>query len=178
MECLFCHVPTFKTKYCSKSCKGKYWYSQNTDHNKTLSKQWRDTHKAERRAAINKYRSSDKYRETANKKQKHKRLNNLNYRIAANLRSRLSKAVRRNKIGSAVSDLGCDLESLKTHLESQFEPNMSWANYGEWEIDHIQPLSSVDLSDIEEFKKVCNYKNLRPMWELENKIKSNKVGEE
>ena len=28
---------------------------------------------------------------------------------------------------------------LAAHLEALFWPNMSWSNYGEWEVDHIKP---------------------------------------
>jgi len=36
--------------------------------------------------------------------------------------------------------LGCDIETFKKNIESQFEEEMSWENYGDWEIDHIIPI--------------------------------------
>ena len=71
--------------------------------------------------------------------------------------------------------LGCSPEELKIHIEKQFKDNMSFNNYGEWEIDHIIPISSFNLSNIEESKKCFNYKNLQPLWEKENILKSNKI---
>ena len=38
----------------------------------------------------------------------------------------------------------------------------------DFEIDHIIPLASVDLTDREQFLKVCHYTNLRPLWMLDN----------
>jgi len=100
-------------------------------------------------------------------------------RISYNLRRRLQKALKGNfKTGSAVRDLGCSIEELKIHLESQFQPGMSWENYGEWHIDHIYPLSKVDLTDREQFKKVCHYRNLQPLWSRDNLRKGNKIPEE
>ena len=52
---------------------------------------------------------------------KERKINDLNFKIAKNLRSRLSHAVRENrKSGSAIRDLGCTIDFLKQHLESHF----------------------------------------------------------
>lgn len=98
------------------------------------------------------------------------------FKLATNLRKRMSKMIRRSqKSGSAVKDMGCSVEELKIHLESQFQEGMTWENYGEWHIDHIYPLSKFDLFDREEFLKACHYKNLQPLWSQDNLKKSNKV---
>ena len=97
----------------------------------------------------------------------------LNFKLKCLLRTRIYLAVRRKKkVGSAVKDLGCSVEELKLHLESQFQSGMTWENHGignkHWQIDHIIPLASVDLTDREQFLKVCHYTNLRPLWMLDN----------
>ena len=93
--------------------------------------------------------------------------------IAANIRSRLSKALsRKQKTISMSQYLGCSLEELKQHLESKFEPGMTWDNYGEWHIDHIKPLSSFDLTDVEQLMEACRYTNLQPLWAKDNLRKS------
>jgi hypothetical protein len=99
----------------------------------------------------------------------------LNARIARRLRSRLSNALSNDqKVGSAVRDLGCSIEELKKHLQSQFSEGMSWDNYNYhgWHIDHIRPLSSFDLTDVEQFKQANHYTNLQPMWSMDNFKKS------
>ncbi len=70
--------------------------------------------------------------------------------------------------------IGCDKECLKEHLEKQFTDNMSYENYGEWEVDHIIPISKCNLEIIEEIMKIFNYKNLRPLWQTDNRKKYNK----
>lgn len=56
---------------------------------------------------------------------------------------------------------GTNLEDLKEHLESQFDDNMSWENYGDyWVIDKIIPLKSYPSNA--EYKKIWSIKNLRP----------------
>jgi hypothetical protein len=101
---------------------------------------------------------------------------NINYKLKQNLRGRLWAALKgRQKMGSAVIDLGCSIEELKIYLESQFKEGMTWENYGKWHVDHIYPLSKVDLTDREQFLKVCHFTNLQPLWSVENRLKSNKI---
>jgi predicted transcriptional regulator len=77
---------------------------------------------------------------------------------------------------SVIDILGYTFEQLKTHLESRFEPGMTWENYGQWEIDHIIPDSWFNYSstDDEDFKKSWALGNLQPMWAASNRKKSNK----
>lgn len=62
------------------------------------------------------------------------------------------------------------MEQLKTHIEGKFESGMTWDNWshGGWHIDHIYPMSRADLTDEIQLKKVCNYKNLSPLWAHDN----------
>lgn len=84
-------------------------------------------------------------------------------RIIHNIRCRLWQSIK-NKSHSMSNSLGCKTYELRKYIEDQFEDWMTWDNYGlEWEIDHIVPLSKVDLTNSEEFKKVCHYTNLRPL---------------
>ena len=97
-------------------------------------------------------------------------------KIRTNLRTRLNRAIAAQyKKGSAVRDLGCSIAELKTRLESQWLPGMSWANYGRggWHIDHIRPLSLFDLTEREQVLVACHYTNLQPLWAADNIIKRN-----
>lgn len=104
----------------------------------------------------------------------------LNNKLKRDLRSRLSVSIKGQKVyktGSAIEDLGCSIEDLKKHLESKFQPGMTWDNHAinGWHIDHIIPLASFNLSDSEQLKKACHYANLQPLWALDNIKKSDNV---
>lgn len=111
-------------------------------------------------------------------KKKHRRNIDIEHRLSENLRNRIRDALTgRRKSGSAVHDLGCSIEDLKIWLERQFQPGMSWDNYGfyGWHIDHVIPLVTFDLTDRKQFLEACHYTNLQPMWAKNNLSKGSKT---
>jgi Uri superfamily endonuclease len=68
-------------------------------------------------------------------------------RFKTNLRSRVSHALSRNSKSASTEILvGCSMDELRAHLESQFTDGMTWDNYGEWHVDHIKPCAMFDFS--------------------------------
>lgn len=100
------------------------------------------------------------------------------YRANKCLRNRLNNAVRRAKAqkGARTMELtGCPWVWLEYHLESQFKPGMTWENHGSvWQIDHIKPCASFDLTDPEQQRICFHWTNLQPLFALENLQKSDK----
>jgi hypothetical protein len=78
-----------------------------------------------------------------------------------------------SKNSRAYKILGASWEVVKEYFESLFKDGMTWDNHGEWEIDHITPISTANSE--EEVIKLCYYKNLQPLWKEENRAKSNKI---
>jgi HNH endonuclease. len=114
-----------------------------------------------------------------NKRQKERLSFDLNFKLAANLRSGLWRVIRnKQKAGSAVDDLGCSLDFLRAYLEAHFNPGMTWENWGKgpgkWNIDHIVPLAWFDLTNREQLLSACHYTNLQPLWSEENLSKGDK----
>jgi len=139
------------------------------------SKQNEYNAKMEVRIKKSKYECKPEIVEKRNTRRRLRYQDEANYKLTKVLRSRLSKAIKNNfKSGSAVRDLGCSIEELKRHLESQFTEGMGWDNYGKWHIDHIKPLSSFNLTKAEELKKACHFSNLQPLWAKDNLKKGNK----
>jgi len=178
-----CPHTSCKRGMCEKHYR-KWWRTNNADQDKEYSKQYYNKNIKDKRAwnPINKNCTECKtvYMPTG-KNQKYccktcqnnsnyrKKLKNPNHKLKHNLRSRLRKALKgKSKDKSTVDLLGCSIERFKVHLETQFQPGMTWDNYGKWHIDHIRPLSGFDLTSAEELKIVCCYKNLQPLWAKDN----------
>ena len=101
--------------------------------------------------------------------------NNPNFKLSQLLRIRLIDALKEktNKTEPTLSLLGCSIEECKYYLESQFKPEMNWDNHGKvWEIDHIKPCSSFNLTDIEQQKQCFHYTNLQPLFKTSELAKS------
>jgi len=98
------------------------------------------------------------------------------FRLRHTIRGRISNALRKSgKSGSAIKLLGCTVEEAKAHIEGLFVSGMSWANWGEWHLDHIRPLAAFDLSDATHLAQACHFTNLQPLWAGENMRKGARV---
>ena len=92
------------------------------------------------------------------------------YAVSVNLRRRLSKYVRRGR-GTSIRRLrlcGCAVTELRQHLEKQFQPGMTWENYGQWHVDHIRPCASYDLTQEAQVLECFRFTNLQPLWAADN----------
>jgi len=124
-----------------------------------------------------KYRieNSDRIRERNKVRNRKRSQNDVYYRLTKNFRTRQRLAIKGNfKAGSAVRDLGCSISECKLYLEDQFYlhsvtgEEMTWDNWGsglgKWQIHHIIPLESFDLTNREQFLVAFHYTNLQPLW--------------
>jgi 5-methylcytosine-specific restriction endonuclease McrA len=116
-------------------------------------------------------RNPEKTRENnrrAQRKYVQKSKNKISQRVSSLMRQSL-KRKGGSKRGSHWEDLvDYSREDLVRHLESLWEPGMSWDNYGRdgWSIDHIIPISRFDFdseSDVG-FKECWALSNLMPRW--------------
>jgi hypothetical protein len=173
-----------RCKTCATAAYGRAqseYYKKNKDAITEYKKRWAEENKERIQAKKRDYCKKNK--ERINQYQRKKREEDVNYRLANCLRARLGAALwGRQKVGSAVRDLGCTVEFLKQYLESRFLLGMSWDNYGKgagkWNIDHVRPLSRFDLTDRKQFLELCHFSNLQPLWQPDNYKKSNKLPEE
>lgn len=165
--------------YCKACLKKKR--EEDIEKSRAISRKSEAKHRVKRNAKNRKYGRENRAR--LNEYMKNRMKSDINYRLTRLLRTRLANAVRGEyKAGSAISDLGCSIEELKTHLESKFYDHpitgevMSWESYGfyGWHIDHIKPLASFDLTDREHAKQACHYTNLQPLWAEDNHRKGDR----
>lgn len=130
-------------------------------------------HKGEKAKYDKKWRRQNAKRLLEKKKiyQKNRKLIDKKYHIFSNYRNRINMSLINGTKGFKTMFLiGCEIDYLMYHLQQQFKSGMSWDNYGRggWEVDHIIPCASFDLSKSEEQIKCFNYKNLQPLWAEEN----------
>lgn len=157
----------------------KKYYNENQEREKNRVKQFR----LDNPDYVKKYYIETK--EKRNKAYNDKRKNNPLFRLKTNIKASIKNSFKRktfNKLTKTQLILGCTYEEFKQHLENQFEPWMTWDNYGlyngelnyGWDIDHIIPTSSAITED--ELIKLNHYTNLKPLCSKINRdIKRNKA---
>lgn len=115
-----------------------------------------------------------------------RRKTDLLFALKEKISTRVAVAIRKHS-SPIVKYLPYTLQELKKHLESLFEPWMTWDNYGvyranlwsdkdtstwTWQIDHIIPHSKFHYTSMEdqEFKDCWALSNLRPYSAKQNVI--------
>ena len=145
------------------------WYKENKEHNDAKSKEWIKNNK-------------EKNRENQANYCVERSKIDPQFKLSRNIKSMIAKGIKRGggkKNASSNILLECTYKEAYDYLESLFQEGMTWKNHGfgddKWHIDHIIPVDSFDLTDLEEQKKCFNYKNLQPLWQPDNFDKSNKL---
>jgi hypothetical protein len=192
-ECLQCKINKslkefskhkgFKSGYNSrcKECKKQYSKQRYETHSHVW-KEWNDNNKNKVRINTQKWKDNnvEKYKEYQKnyilKYSRDQYQNNLEYKLQKILRSRFYQAIKKEYKNTSILNLtGCSIDELKKHIESQFDNNMNWENYGSyWEIDHIEQINKFDLKIYEQQQKCFHYSNLRPLEKIENKKRKKK----
>jgi len=163
-----------KNHYQEIKNKEKEYRLKNRDKLNLKSKKWRENHKT----YIRNY--SQKRKKRRNKYERERREKDKTLKLINAIRKRMWEVLKgKKKSFSSLKLLGCSIKQLKQHLKNQFKIGMTWENYGrgwydrqEWQIDHIRPCASFDLSKASEQRKCFNYSNLRPLWAKENLSRS------
>lgn len=106
---------------------------------------------------------------------KERRLVDDDFRLAEVIRSKVHKLLR--GIPTSYKELlGMDLDGFRDWMAFQFEPGMTWDNYGhEWQIDHVLPMSRFDLAESRNRAICFGWTNLQPLWTNDNRLKSNHI---
>lgn len=132
-----------------------------------------------------------KNKDVLNEKQRLKKKNDPIFKLRTLVSSYISGALKNvgtsKKGNSCMNYLSYTIQELKDHLESLFEPWMTWDNYGKydkktwvdgdattwtWNIDHIIPRADLPYASMteENFKKCWALENMRPYSAKQNMI--------
>jgi hypothetical protein len=151
-------------------------------------KVWKKIYRAKNKAKIAAY---DLRRSLSHKPQKNRYMRKYikerkakdpSFKLRMNVSAAVFKAINGNggtKKGSSIAHLPYPISELRTHIEKQFEPWMTWNNYGKydpktwndndsstwtWQLDHIIPHSKFNYTSLtdDSYKQAWALSNLRP----------------
>jgi hypothetical protein len=162
----------------------KLYYKNHPEKKKPYSKEsYRKNHPVVKVTDPN-YRTNRNHSEEGKKYyrdyQKNRREKDPLYKLKSTLMSTVGTRLRQStfkKHKRTEEILGCTIEFLKEYITSQFEPWMSWDNWGgqsvieqnvSWDMDHIIPLSSAQSE--EELLNLLHYTNLQPLCSYVNRF--------
>ena len=160
-----------------KCCSCKVWVALTNFNNS--KKHW-DELRNDCKDCLVKYRRKNVKKISSNylKYEKNRKKIDPEFKLLKTLRSRLSNAIKKKngiKVDTTMNLTGCTITFLKGYLEAKFIDGMSWENHGEWHIDHIKPCCSFNLLDEGEQKLCFHYKNLQPLWGVDNLSKGGTI---
>ena len=136
--------------------RSRTWIKNNPEQCAKTKRRYEQTHRTEIRKTRREYVSN-------------RRKTDPLFRLQLNVRRRFNHAIKwlKTKKNRQTFDvLGCDLDTLRRHLESKFDPGMTWDNYGKWHVDHTIPLAHAQTKA--KLEKLCHYTNLAPLWAEDN----------
>jgi hypothetical protein len=145
------------------------------NRNRAAGRRWRIRNR-EKHLAAQRERARERRRDGRDAEYSRRYRQNPVVRLKWINRSRIHSALYRQSASKMVrSIVGCDAKQLRRYIESKFQPGMTWENQGKkrgtWQLDHIRPLASYDLSDINQQREAFHFTNLRPEWFEENSRK-------
>jgi hypothetical protein len=170
--------------------KSKLYHAANKEERNDSSRQWRKENEEKVRLIRKRYieQNPERYYEqkrlASNKHYKENRQSILNKQYLRNKKRYHSDSLFKCKclVRNAVREgfrkrsfhkkhktdqiLKCSFEYFFNYLKKQFKEGMIWKNHGEWEIDHIVPLSLAETE--EDVIALSHYSNFQPLWKEEN----------
>lgn len=143
------------------------YYAKTKEHNYEMKKNFLSI--PENRKARNEYIRKYKAK---------KRETDPSFKLYENHRKRIWKCLK-NKSNSSKDLLGCDITNYVKWIEYTMDEQMNWENYGTyWNIDHLIPIDTFDITCEKEAKKAFNWKNTWAMVSSKNFSKNSNIIEQ
>ena len=163
-HCSKCNVVKSINEFCSDQSKRDGFYSSCKKCHNNESLRWMKDNRI-------------RFNESKRIRDKNRYANDINFKLATNLRNRLRKALL-NQVASKNDKtedlLGISYSEFKDYIEFLMTSDMGWKNI---ELDHVRPLSSFDLKDCEQLKEAAHYSNIQHLLAKDNRLKSNRIHE-
>ena len=159
-----------KTKEHIKEVSKEY-YSKNKEEISKQFKKYYSENIEKRKEYFKEYNSKLENRERRRNHVNNRYQTDINFRLLTICRARLQAALKgESKSASTMKLIGCTRDELRRHIESKFEPWMTWENQGRggWDIEHIKACANFNLGDPEQQCACFNWSNLQPMEHIAN----------
>ena len=168
IKCRLCEkevdMPNRTFKFCSKECSNqaqrnrcKRYKKNNSEVIQSYNKKYKEEHKEENTLYNRNYYFN-------------RRENDENFRIRTDNRANLSKLVA-GKLNN-FETLTCSRDNFLKWISFNFRDDMTYENYGTlWHIDHVIPVSIFDLVNKNEELFCFHWKNTRPLYKEENRLR-------
>ena len=163
----------------------KEYYLKNKEHRNEYQKEYDLKNKEYKREYMKGYNLKNKEsykkwrlenKEHIRNHERNKYQTDVNFKLRKICRNRIRKALKgETKSVGTMELIGCTIDELRRHIESKFEPWMTWKNHGLWDIEHIKAMSRFDLSNPAQQRACCNWSNLQPMEHIANMKKGAKI---
>jgi len=146
--------------------KQKGYYQANKQAHAERNRAWREKNPDRKREKDSEYRSRPDIR----KRDRDRRKGNPRYILSMFMRSCIARCLQlKNKRTESLSSiLGYSRKALIDRIECQFKSGMSWANHGEWHIDHKKPIAAFIAQGVTDPRQINMLCNLQPLWASEN----------
>jgi hypothetical protein len=164
----------YKNYNAANKDKNNTYIKSYNESNKDKRKEYNASNRERRNKQMNKWYSDNK--ESVQTYRRNRRNLDPLYKLRNNIRGLIRISIKRqgySKKSKTYEILGCSFDEFKSHIEKQFMPGMTWDNYGDWEYDHIKPISN-SINEIETIQ-LNHYSNFQPLWWEENTKKGNKL---
>lgn len=182
-----------KAEYKLKT-KEKYWNNVEENRKKALvytrenrdkvlvqKKRYREKNREKILLAKKLYREDnwDKIKRTHSEWSRNKKKTCPLFRLSTRIRKTIAHSIKNSGLKKSKRTeeiLGCSFEFFKAHIESQFQPWMTWDNRGlfngtidfGWDLDHIIPMSSAKTE--EDVLRLNHYSNFQPLCGFVNRF--------
>jgi hypothetical protein len=159
-----------------RECQAAYhalYYAKNKDKICERTSRYRRANPDVQRKAKRKWEKKNKSAHLAARRDWHRRkfAEDVEYRLNFAIRGALRRtmgAAKRNRLEISSTSLPYTAGMLKSRIEMNFKPGMSWNNYGEWHIDHRVPVARLIRRGVKSSAMINCLGNLVPLWAEEN----------
>lgn len=137
-------------------------YAENKERIKERQRKYQDENREKIRESRREY-----YRNYMRERRK----NDPNFKVLTRMRDfnrRCIEAIKGVKNWRTKSILGYTPEEMRKHIESLWLEGMTWENYGEWHIDHVESIKSLVDKGVTDVKIINALTNLQPLWAFDN----------